>query len=565
MQNSLARGESAKMPSDQDVPFVHDKKKESRALWISWSKYLFIALTGGIFFLAYHWVELSTGFQFASGNRGDTRFVTWTLEHGWLALKGQQSWRDPSIFFPKTGTLGYSDALAGLVPIYGLFRSLGLGLFQSAAAMVVFCDALSAIAMFLFMSRVLRLGLLSSALGTLIFCFNSPKLQQLDHWQLQPLFMLPLISGGICLWWQRRWKWGLTVAGFILGIQFSTSFYIAWFFTLILLIWGVVLFAKREWRSEMLRVAPIHSVGERRVLFFSIAVSVVSLIPFLWIYWPALRELPQRQYAEVFPMVPRLHSWLWMGDSNWLWGRLARWLPFHELPLYWEHQIGVGAFLSVSWLLIVGSTFMRPKFTPYKIRAAVIGLLLINLIALKIPGAGSPWYLVYKLIPGAKGIRAVSRYVIVWLFPFSILIGWFWQTFITQKLASFAKTLFFALVVVTLFGVEQFGSVQNYSLKSESERMEKLRDEAGSLLRGCLSFYALQGPGVNIPPWELHVDAMLLSAMIGLPTLNGYSGANPPKWDLWQAENKNHASMKAEQWLKLNGVSQSSCIFEVKI
>lgn len=514
------------------------------------------------FFFRYHWIELSTAFIEAPGDRGDSRYLAWVLEHGWQSFLGAQNWRSPSVFFPKTGTLGYSDALAFLVPIYGFFRTIGLDIFVSAIAMIFVSSALNMVSALVFFVRVLKLDWNAAFIGTLVFCLNSPKFQQWGHWQLQPVFLVPMIASGGVLWWQGRWKWGLAFSGVCLGLQFITSFYLAWFFAFFLLVWGavVVIFFPQTFRFLRRRLQ--STISDRKGTAVSCLLVVLSFLPFFWIYLPVLKEIPQRDYNEVFPMVPRLHSWAWMGEGNLIWSSLIRWIPFHELAFHWEHRIGIGLILSVSWILILHLSWRRRAQLPGALKAAIVMLLAINLIALKYPGLGSPWYLVYKFVPGAKGIRAVTRYVLVWLLPFSVVVGWYWQNYLVARVGSaFHRDLFTAFALL-LIGLEQAGTVSRYSIKEEAKRMRTLEVEIEQKLKGCRSFYAYPG-GTQISPWDLQVDAMILSVKSGYPTLNGYSGVTPPGWDLWNISNAQNAAERSRIWVEKNGDRHEPCLFEI--
>jgi hypothetical protein len=61
---------------------------------------------------------------------------------------------------------------------------------------------------------------------------------------------------------------------------------------------------------------------------------------------------------------------------------------------------------------------------------------------------------------------------------------------------------------------------------------------------------------------DVQIDAMLLSAVRGIPTLNGYSGANPPSWGLYKVRSPNYEQYVWD-WAKRSGLQTS--LFELEI
>lgn len=66
------------------------------------------------------------------GDLGDTRFVTYVLEHfyKWITHQGLHTsfWNMP-MFYPYENTLAFSDVMLGGIPLYVPFRMLGVSPF----------------------------------------------------------------------------------------------------------------------------------------------------------------------------------------------------------------------------------------------------------------------------------------------------------------------------------------------------------------------------------------------------------------------------------------------------
>src|SRR4051812_12237689 len=85
----------------------------------------------------FHLPQFATRFDKFPGDRGDARLVAYLMEHWYHVFQGLASWRSPSMFYPVEGTLGYADLLLGYGIIHSVFRSLGLGIFESAEATII--------------------------------------------------------------------------------------------------------------------------------------------------------------------------------------------------------------------------------------------------------------------------------------------------------------------------------------------------------------------------------------------------------------------------------------------
>src|SRR5262249_29932997 len=101
----------------------------------------------------------------------------------------------------------------------------------------IFLSYLNFIACFVLLNKVLKFNTLASCTGAFFFAFNNPKLAQTDHLQLQPVFLLPIITGLILAFFlegkslsQRKAFGLLAAAALCLNLQLVTSFYIGWFF-----------------------------------------------------------------------------------------------------------------------------------------------------------------------------------------------------------------------------------------------------------------------------------------------------------------------------------------------
>jgi len=121
-----------------------------------------------------------------------------------------------------------------------------------------------------------------------------------------------------------------------------------------------------------------------------------------------------------------------------------------------------------------------------------------------------------------------------------------------------------ALIALGVF--EQFSSSAGdfYSIRAENARLQRL---AAKLPGDCAAFYVAAHWPVGTPmhsfqnqQW-MH-DAMLISVMRGVPTLNGRSGKSPPGWALREVTAPDYEE-KVRAWITGHNISGKICSLDV--
>jgi hypothetical protein len=537
----------------------------------------------------YHLSQLFSGLDNFFGNRGDARLIVYMCEHWYQALLGKANLLSPASFYPTKGTLAYSDLLLGYAIPYSILRGLGVSMFLSLEVVVIAVNVLSYVACLVLLHKILRLNFFASAVAAAFFAFNSPKFFQLGHLQLQFLLFLPLVLIFVLLFArqtgtisQTRAAVYLSLAGFFLHLQLLTAFYHAWFFVLwsfLFLALALVLPNTRGW---------LLGVGKKYwpALLVSSGIFLLGLIPFLFAYLPTLGTGNWYSYANVSEMIPEWWSFLSMGDGNYVWGWLTTAVRPEPWPTYWgELMVGIGLIPSLAWVLITvwasllikrhrrltdskvvaGSRATAPIFLP----VLILTTSLFFLIGLKLSGSHSAWYFVYSSFPGAGAIRAVSRYVIFLTLPMSIgfayalnaamkrIAGW------NSNRARVAAA--FVLVLSACFGlIEQFGVVKTGATGfSKQTEMKYLNAMAAKLQPDCAAFYVTAKRNDPHNAFEFQFDAMLISAIRRIPTLNGSSGQFPKDWFGLYAVKDPAYENNVRQWIQKHNIKGKICRLEL--
>ena len=419
-----------------------------------------------------------------------------------------------------------------------------------------------------------------------VLSFNNPKLAQPDHLQLQPVFLLPIVLGLVVAFFVKSRSLTeakaflyLAVAGIALNVQLLTSFYIGWFF-----IFGSLLFLSLSLVFERSRVLILDALYfHRRTVAASAVVFLVGFIPFVLIYLPAVRSTSW--YGLLPEYIPEMKSFLLMADGNYIWRSVTAAILARGSTQDWGRRIGVGLVPSIAWIVasILSIRQLAKEFRNsqsgtkrditkvywHDLGRTFLALLILSTNIFFVLGLRTPWRLVYGLVPGAKAIRAVARYVIVLALPMAVVFAFAVQygidQIVSRKDALARACLGVALCLIVTFGVfEQLndGYEMYYSIPDENARIEKL---ASQLPRDCSVFYVAAATSTKEEEFEeqnaMH-DAMLVSVRTHVPTLNGRSGQYPKGWSLRNIKATEYEN-RVQQWIRQNKISGKVCRLEI--
>ena len=555
--------------------------------------WLFALATGALGIWQVYHFQFSSGFDLFPGPRGDTRLTAYLVEHWYQILLGHGDLLSPAMFYPIKGTIGFSDINLAYVPVYSLLRVWGHDIFLSLGLTVIFLSYLNFISCFVLLNKVLKFNILASCTGAMFFAFNNPKLVQTDHLQLQPVFLLPVVVGLVLVFFleaesltEKKAFGLLALAALCLNLQLFTSFYIGWFFVLWCFLLLVVSSPFRRSRLFILGAIREHWPA----VIGGVAVFVLGFVPFLAVYLPAVRSVGW--YGVLPQYIPEIKSFLLMADSNYIWGGLtASILKNAAAGPDWGRRIGVGLVPSLAWTAVsLSGIWLIKKYAKIpaprnrtdmnsqswnNIGYLFLGLMILATNLLYIIGlqyrGHSLWNYVYLSFPGARGIRAVARYVIVLALPMAIAFAFavqYGMQGVTRRKNGVARVcLAAAMLILITFGLfEQLnsGDGQYYSISAENARLEKL---AAKLPENCSAFYVAAAALGNNNQEDfgdqnyMH-DAMLVSIRRHVPTLNGRSGKIPPGWSLRNVRAPEY-EQNVSHWIEQHKLEGNVCRLEI--
>jgi hypothetical protein len=461
------------------------------------------------------------------GDIGDPRFNSVVLEHLYRIVTGTQAalW-SPDFFFPFTGTLAFSDNHLGSGLVYVAARLLGamrehaFDVWYLTGVVLNFVAALYALKRFGF-------SIAASAVGGFLFTFAIPVLAQNGHAQLVYRFAIPLAALAFWEAFERRRLLDLVRVVFWTTWQFYCSIYLGIFLGYLLAAMAVVLVLQN--RSVPLRPWLTSLADEKswtKVIGAAVVIAAVAALTYLLGTYFAVSRLYHlgRTFDDITDMLPRWASYLVADVSPWLDG-IARSIP---VPTRHEHQMFVG-FAAVGLMLVgVAATRRRRALLTSRLGVTMIWSFILLMIGTLWIGGFSLYYLI-AWISGISSVRAVTRIVLVMLLPMSVLVAlgvdFVRRSLERRKFLSFAApAILAALITAEPLNVPP----RSDTIAMWQERQAAVRALLPAQLAANAIVWVRTGSDVQVDMFHAELDGMILGQDIRRPTLNGYSGNEPP-------------------------------------
>lgn len=497
------------------------------------------------------------GFDFSSmpGDLGDGRFNNYILEHGYNYItKGGGSYWNASFFFPEKNVISYSDNLFGALPIYVLCRFFAdrETSFQLWYLILIGLNFLGSY----YAIRKLNLSAYASSVGAFIYAFSLILAIQTGHIQMLPRFTAPFAIVSFYLWLHNKNTRHFYIALLLLVYQFYCSFYLGYFLLYIYIIMAAVYLIKERNVNVVLLLINTKKAAIRTSIIFCL---VLCLMVFLF-YPYYLRSLDGEGYpstSEIMFYSPRIWNHFLVGDQSLAWGWSRSIIesickPFNATTN--KISIFVGG---LPYVFLVSAFFMYRKDA--MLRFFMITLLIIFGCTLVIYRVNLYAFVMY-LIPGARSIRTMSRYITVAVFLWSIISAFFLDRFLSNLNAKKIVLIFilpFLLIIDNIYIPDN-----KPPLKSEFKMRSKLIVNKFTSLKhinpNAKAFALTNFSDTTVDERiskknrvHFHIDAMMASLEIGLPCVNGYSAKNPPDYEAYFLS-PDETTLTA--WLKSNRV-----------
>jgi hypothetical protein len=461
---------------------------------------------------------------------GDTLLNHYILEHSWKWLSDagySSAYWSPPCFFPAEQTLAYSENLLGTAPIYWLARAYS-GELAAYQFWMIAVAGLTYVAMAWTLGRFGVTHLLA-ALGAGCFAFGLPRVNQLCHQQMLPSMFSPL---AVYWLWQfldvpTLGRIALTIA--LVTLQLLASVYLGWF-----LVVGLAVFTVSVICLQPSRRMPIFQLVRHRYGSLGLIAAIAAGV-FVALFLPYVKANQgfHRSYRhEVALMLPSAASWLSPPPAS-LWANV---LSPIEGPLSHEHHLFPGAVfvLLLSAAVVIGLVRRRLPPVAWVCLATAAVLMLVSLRF----GHMSAWHVVHSYVPGAQGIRAVTR-----IFAVVLLFGWIGSLIaVSDWLRSKQQFATAAGAVLLLWGLAEQYQPNLPAFDARPFFVET--DRMASEMRGAKAAYVELDPAA--PYWTCQLAAMWAGLKANVPVVNGYSGRTPPGYP---DEKLSHDAAALSEWL----------------
>lgn len=527
------------------------------------------------FLVFFRW-QLFSDFDLVFGDRGDARFVAFIHEHVYRWLHGGAALLSPPFFFNHTKTLGYSDAFILDQLIYAPLRLFGAEPLLAVSLTAMVLSPIAFLFLYLFLRR-LDISVPLASLAALLFTFANNLYLKSNHLQHFAVYYIPIIvycgSLAVTDLHKRPIRAHLLTAfaAGLYGLLFSTGYYMAWFFGLGLLIFtpiavGVAWPQARAWWSA----GPMRVLGLGLVASFSF---LAALSIFAAIYGPVLATGAVRGFSDYLIYAPTPIDLVNVGTQNFVWSGLIRGLHLIRADRLGYGEVSIALTPTVQ-ILVASSAVLafRPGFWPASdaariSRAVVIAsasvCVLFYLFTVKTHNH-SMFRILYDAVPGAKAIRDGYRGMVVANLFAVTAIGLTFNQAIRLALQEPHRSLRLARLgavtaVLALAAIEQVNLAQRAFLSRDFERQHLAA--VANHPRECLSFYVT--PQAGRAAFEVQVDAIILAQAQHLPTINGYSGLNPPGWDFYDTNAADY-EQRARRWAFNRGIAAGLCRVDVE-
>jgi hypothetical protein len=484
----------------------------------TWFLAVIVFMVGFLFFFAAGTVP---------GGLSDSRFNMYVLEHGyrWLMHLDKSFWSAP-FFYPAPNTIAYSDNHLGSLLFYSGFRILGSSRESAFGFWAITIFALNYLVT-LVVLRIQKFHPLAAISSAYLFTFPLLMAGQMDHMQLAPRFMVP-----VAFWMAQLFIesgkgrfLGLLLAA--CAYQIYLGIYIGYFLILCLIPFCAFIFLyRKQWlvMRSFLAHATAGAVVRRSLIYggFLVAFGLV-LLPMAIPYYEVQQEIGRRAWEEVVPMLPRWQSYLFAPLSV-VWGEMLRFGD--SLPTPGEHELFVGLLPCLGMIVLAYLLWKRKLGVSESMFALAMMSVLIFSFVLTIYLLGFSLYrYAWQYLPGAGGIRGVSRIMLVLIYPMAFIFGLSVTHAINNWLDARAKWIrvLFGLGVLMLLVLDQAARVPSMSIVECVARIEKMKSEIGNSGRTVLWLNDTNGEHFVLR----HLDAMLTGQDLGLNVVNGYSSLGP--------------------------------------
>ena len=489
------------------------------------------------------------------GYRIDGRLVTFLTEHWYEVFQGRELWTELPCFYPADHVLAYSDMMLLFAFPYCLLRILGSDMYTALKMTAIFFHVLGSCQLYYFMRKYVKTPNVVSLFTVICFSFSNGYNFISGNIQMFTLSLLPMLLilfGFYMKNLKSRRRHIAAIACVVwLSLLFYTAFYVGYFVCLflgIMILTGLVsyvIFCKQPWMRE--RSKNFFQHWKEHICY--LLLFVLLMLPFVYIYLPALKSFGGREWEDVLTMFPTWRNICMLNEKS---EDLAGFNPeiYNYKTGFPLIDLAIYGLLGIWLFRVLVKKIKEDRFQikDYLLFWGLLTVVISFLLIIKVKGI-TLWWLVYHFIPGASAIRAVIRWLNFISLPMAILFGGMMAYLIKGKkqwmqyliVAGISSILFCSNYCVT-------GIASGWSVSEELSFEENVASPPDDCKILCVVDL---GKTTNVASQELQMDAWAIALKYHLKTVNGYSGQQPEGWNI---QNLQDADVGREvwKWLEIN-------------
>jgi hypothetical protein len=487
------------------------------------------------------------------GDPFDSRLMIVIHEHWWRWVNGLTEFRDLGFFYPYNKALGFSDAFLLPGVIYSIFRFLNFGLAESwifATFIILIIGNIGwvVIAKKFLKSNIIRIlfvaTIISSFSFTAYFSIN-PNIvgYSLVSWFALLMYSIEREKNSF----QKQRKIALFII--LLEVYALSYWYGAFFIGLIVLV-GMLTRLFYDQNRQTFKNLSLEFKKYDKSWIITIPVILFLVWLFYYIYISIVGE-PFRSKPEMILNSPTPLMLLNAGSpdqyglKNITFEKFYQFLGFKSA---FENTIGLG--LAVTLFGIISFVYFT-RSAKRNIKIWLISLIIIFFYFAKLVNDVSLHSFLFDLVPGINSIRYPARFIIILGFGFIFTSFKLIDNQIRSKKSNIVKVSLILISFVLLLD-----QIRAPFIGWDKKLLvnKNLFSQAKEIKSDCDYFYFHQPGGW----WYSQIEAIVFSTQIGLPTVNGYSGAFPQNYPT-QSWNSNSGSNEILAWISEIGTKEKGC------
>jgi hypothetical protein len=500
-----------------------------QAISIKWIQYVFVF---GCLFYGLYSVPIAlfeTDLSMIPGDFGDARFNNYILEHGYKYLTGDvKSYWDAPIMFPFRNTIAFSDNLLGTMPIYAVFRAFQFDRETSFQLWIIVLFALNYLSSFWVLNKWFK-NIPLAITGAYIFAFGVFIIGQMDHIQVFPRFIAPLVF---------YWFWNFLNEGktrhfllTLLGIVFQ--FYCAVYLGFILVYCLMFLTISHSiifgFKGFLIRT---QIKNNYKTLALISAVCLMVFLPLIVPYIQISRVTGMRNFNELISTIPKPQSYFFTHIGATTWKGILSEHSKYAFNDWWFHFMFVGAIPWIGIIIAILILIKKPIHTNLTaLKAFIITLVLCVLFTTNF--FGFTLYKIIHSIPGFSSMRSIDRFINIQSFLFILVF-----VAATSELAKKNKSiglLFYLLPFLSMYEnkiekweLKRFDKMQAQNDIQSVKNILKLNyNKRAMAVAFMVTNNDLSKPSYHDKLIKDHLTIMIAAQELNVNLVNAYTGHYP--------------------------------------